>query len=76
MTSKDELQQAVLDAMVDTCKKNDAGVSDGMGAIMSAALQAFIIISETAGRNTLRDLYSLRRQLSALISNYKINGTI
>lgn len=71
----EDLQEKMLDALVDTSRKADAGVKEAMDATMGAALQFVIIVSEVGGRNTLRDLYYVRRELTNIIKRYK-DGTI
>lgn len=67
----EELQKRMLDALVDTSRRADAGVKEAMDATMGAALQFIIIVSEVGGRNTLRDLYYVRRELTNIIKSYK-----
>lgn len=67
----EELQDKMLTALVDVCKANDSHPDDAMGAALGAALQFMILVSEVAGRNTLRDLYYTRRKLTEVINEYK-----
>lgn len=68
---KELVQRRCLDAIVESLRGSNLSVADGMGAVTGAAVQAFILISETTGRNTLRDLYRLRRNVTEVIKTYK-----
>lgn len=70
---RNEVQKRCLTAIVESLRGSDLSVVDGMGVVTSAAVQAMILISETTGRNTLRDLYALRRNVTKVIEDYKNN---
>lgn len=65
------VQKRVLSAIVESLRGFNLAASDGMLAITGAAIQAIILVSEVTGRNTLRDLYALRRNVTEVINNYK-----
>lgn len=68
---QNELNSKLLAVLVDECRKIDADPVEAMNASCSAAVQFMVLVSETAGRNTLQDLYCMRRQLTEIINNYK-----
>lgn len=68
---KEIIEKQVLSAIVESLRGADLSAADGMSVIISAALKAMILVSEVAGRNTLRDLYALRRNVTMVINNYK-----
>ena len=68
---KEEQQKHVFSAIVESMISCGVDKSESLDILTSAALQAFTLISEMSGRNTLRDLYGLRRQLTELINIYK-----
>lgn len=72
---KDFIQKKVLSAIVESLRGAELSAADGMDAITAAAVKALILVSEVSGRNTLRDLYTLRRNITEVINNYK-NGKI
>ena len=65
------VEKQVLSAIVESLRGADLSAADGMSVIISAALKAMILVSEVSGRNTLRDLYALRRNVTNVINNYK-----
>ena len=71
LMDKEIIEKQVLSAIVESLRGADLSAADGMSVIISAALKAVIIVSEVAGRNTLRDLYALRRNVTMVINNYK-----
>lgn len=68
---KEIIEKQVLSAIVESLRGADLSAADGMSVIISAALKAMILVSEVSGRNTLRDLYALRRNVTMVINNYK-----
>lgn len=70
-TNKEQVQRRCLAALVDSLRGSDLSPEDGMDVVTGAAVQALILISETLGRKTLRDLYELRRNVTRVINNYK-----
>lgn len=72
----DKLKQIdeALQIMIDHCRSSECDPVRGMEVVTSAAVKFMILVSETAGRNTLGDLYSFRRQLTAIINDYKKGG--
>ena len=65
------VEKQVLSAIVESLRGADLSAADGMSVIIGAALKAMILVSEVSGRNTLRDLYQLRRNVTMVINNYK-----
>lgn len=68
---KEIIEKQVLSAIVESLRGADLSAADGMSVIIGAALKAMILVSEVSGRNTLRDLYQLRRNVTMVINNYK-----
>ena len=68
---KEIIEKQVLSAIVESLRGADLSAADGMSVIISAALKALRLVSEVSGRNTLRDLYALRRNVTNVINNYK-----
>lgn len=68
----EQLQEKMLTGLIDICRTNDSHPDEAMGAAVGAALQFMILVSEVAGRNTLRDLYFTRRKLTQVINEYKL----
>lgn len=69
--TQDQLQEKMLSGLIDICRAVDSHPDEAMGAALGAALQFTILVSEVAGRNTLRDLYYTRRKLTEVINEYK-----
>lgn len=64
-------QKNVFSAIIESLRGKDLPATEAMGVITSAAVQAIILISEVTGRNTIRDLYQLRRNITVVINDYK-----
>lgn len=75
MEEKD-LQTKMLAALIQVARSEDATPHVAMGDAIGAGIRFMILVSETAGRNTLRDLYYTRRRITEIIKEYKTNGTV
>lgn len=61
------INQAIIESDHDLNLQVDVTIED----VIYAAVGACILMSETSGQNTLRDLYRIRRMVTAIIKRYK-----
>ena len=71
LMDREKIQKKAFSAIIESLRGEDLPAADAMGVITSAAVQAIILISEVTGRNTIRDLYLLRRNITVVINDYK-----
>lgn len=65
--NKKRIAQAIIESIHELSLPVDVAIED----VIYAAVGTCILMSETTGQNTLRDLYRVRRMVTAIIKRYK-----